>query len=238
MKKLHILGVAIVAVLAFGAIAVASASAAVTFLLADWLLNGAVTTTKVPTSATGEILLEDRNALKLGIAAKVLCSGILDGTVGPESEDEITEVLSLTGESISLTALSGTFIACTGDASCETPHVWAVHLPWNTELELWEEGTESGFVILILEKGTSGKPGWYVECTVLGTKITDECLAEAIGGALAENETGGVLTEFLESFTELMELKLALCSSSGEESGVVEGPGLETAPSGTLTVSE
>jgi hypothetical protein len=232
----------LVAMMAVSAVTVASASGAVTFLPAEWLVNGEKVAAKLAATATGEILLEDTNALKAGIKADALCSGILDGTIGPGAADEITELLTLAGVAVPKTALEPSGLACTNDSNCESAKAWAINLPWLTEVQLWEEGTESGFVILISAHAGGAAPGWYVECTVLGVKATDECKAatpesKPEGATLAENETGGVLTEFLESFTELMELKLALCSSSGEETGIVEGPGLEATTEGTLTIS-
>jgi len=242
MKKFSVVGLMLVAMMAVSAVTIASASGAITFLPAEWLVNGEKVTAKLSATATGEILLEDTNALKAGIKADLLCSGILNETVGAGAGGEITELLSLTGTAIGKTALEGAGLACTNDSNCESAKVWAVNLPWPIEVQLWESPPESGFAILIFGHTVLLAPGWYVECTVLGVKATDECKAttpesKPEGVTLAENETGGVLTEFLESFTELMELKLGLCSSSGEETGIVEGPGLAATTEGTLTIS-
>ena len=205
----------------------------ISFLLAEWLVKGEEVSTTLLVEATGTLLLEDLKAT-LGIKAKVLCTGILDGSIGPNGEDEIIEVLSSTGGAISTTALSGTPLLCSGQEGCttgtENDEVWAVHLPWLTLLELIEEESPTlfqGFVVLILPHVGGENPGWYTLCaTALGTS-EDQCTA-AEGMAEASNGTGGALTEFSEAFTLLVGGKLGKCTaSSEEETGNVEGPGEE-----------
>jgi hypothetical protein len=170
----------------------------------------------------------------------------LDGTVGNNGEDEIVELLTLGKVAVSLIALSGTALLCSGQEGCttgtENDEVWAVNLPWKTLLQLVEEASPlfQGFVILISAHSGGGQPGWYVKCaTALGTS-EDECLAttgEEVS-AEAKNVTGGVEETFAESFTLLVGNKLAKCSASSEaESGVVTGSGLDTSLEGALTVS-
>src|ERR1700735_4143794 len=152
-------GVALIAVFAFSAMAVKSvASAAIVTLLAEWLLGGKAVEATLSVQTRGELLLEDKKAT-LGIKAMLLCSGILDGTIGPDGEDEITEILSLAGVATSLTALSGTALLCSGQEGCNTgtenDEIWAVKLPWKTLLELVEETGFTGFADLI-SAGTAG----------------------------------------------------------------------------------
>jgi len=219
----------------------------VLFLLAEWLLNGsAITGTLLVTSTSGTsgLTLIDLKAT-LGVKAAVLCSGILDGFIGENGADEITELLTLGGVAVPLTALSGTALLCAGQEGCETStegaEVWAVHLPWLTLLQLFEEESPTlvtGFVILISEEAGGGKPGWYVQCkTALGT-VDDECLATE-GGAEATNGTAGVLVSFSEAFQLLVIGENANCSASSEkETGVVEGANNEEiSTEGTLSVS-
>jgi hypothetical protein len=219
----------------------------VVFLLAEYLLGGLAVAATLSVETTGELLLEDKKAT-LGIKAMVLCSGILDGTIGANGVDEITELLSLAGAAISLTALSGTALLCSGQEGCttgtENDEVWAVKLPWKTLLELVEEASPTaytGFVVLILP-GTAGPVGWYTKCaTALGTS-EDECLAVE-GGSEATNITEGVGGSFSEAFTLLVDAPLANCSASSEkETGNVgtETPGVEKVveSSEVLSVSE
>src|ERR1700684_4036483 len=137
MKKLNILGVVLVAVFAMSMVVVATASA-VEFLLALWLVGGVNVTANLATDSEGELLLEDTKTL-LGKVA-VLCSGILDGTVGPESKDEVTKLLSLgtLHIEISTVVLVEQGLLCTDQSGgfCPEPLVWAEKLPWDTEAEL------------------------------------------------------------------------------------------------------
>jgi len=224
------LGLALLAIFAFSVVATATASAEL-FLLAEWLFNGATITSELLVESPGELLLEDNKVPILG-KAMVLCSGILDGFVGPGSADLITEVLKLNKESISRTALSGVALECTNQENCPEPLLWAVNLPWTTELELHEDpGPEEDYVVLIL-----GKPGWEIECMGLGQ--TDTCTAETEGGYLLDNGTPTPTALFSEEITELMGLKLATCTLGGVESGLVEGEGLiEHAEGGTISAS-
>lgn len=236
MRKFHVLGMALIAVFALSVVVAESASATVVFLLAEWLVNGAAVTSALPTKAEGELLLENTKAPIVG-KAMVLCSGILDGTVGPNGEDEVIELLNLTGTAISLTALSGTSLSCADQENCESSKVWAANLPWKTELNLIEINGVSFFGILFLKKaGVTGSPGWYVECTVLGVKASEECTAEP-DVAEAKNIAAGVETMFSDKFTEEAGLKLAECSGNKEETGIVEGPGTETTTESGTTLS-
>lgn len=239
MKKLQILGLALVAICALGAVMASTGSATIVTLLAKWLFNTAEFTGNLAVESTGELLLEDTNAV-LGVKAAVLCSGILHGTVaGANGEDEITELLSLTGTAISLTALSGTALSCATEENCESPKVWAVNLPWPTLLELVEGGSLSPeLTVVLILTGATGEPGWYVECTVLGSKIDDECLA-SVGAFNASNQAGGtVLATFSEKLIEELELSLAICSLKKEATGIVEGTGeIKDTEAGPLSTS-
>jgi hypothetical protein len=108
MKKSQMVFVALVAMFAFGALTVESASA-VTFLLALWLAKGVAVTEPLTAEVEGELTFEDTAA-----GAAVLCSVILSGWVGPESLGEISEVLELgTHNLISKTQLVEPGLACT-----------------------------------------------------------------------------------------------------------------------------
>ena len=144
MKRIHVVGLALVAMVALSAIIASTSSAAVTFLLAEWLIGGEKMTAALAVEQSGELNLINTNASGLGIRVEILCTGILDGTVGPASAGEITELLNTSKEAISLTALSGLALEmpnCTNTKNCTEPLVWAVGLPWKTELELMEDTT-------------------------------------------------------------------------------------------------
>ena len=195
------------AVLAMSAMALASSASATTFLLAFWAVGGTDITTTMLTEATGELLLENEKSVA-GRASVQKCSGILDGFVGGNSADDVTELLTLAGVGVGHTPLMGTGITCELELICESSSkVWAVHLPWLSEVELWEQGTESGFVDLLLPNG-KGNPGWYVECKTSLLTVSEECTTpEAV--AEKTNVATGVLDMFSDAFTTLMGAKLA-----------------------------
>jgi|ERR1022692_1192883 hypothetical protein len=238
MKRLRFVGVgaALLAVLAMSAMAVASSASATTFLLAFWAVNGTDVTTTVLSESSGELLLENEKSVA-GAASLKKCSAILDGFVGPKSADDITEALLLAGGGRVSVPLNNTNpITCELEAVCESSsRVWPVHLPWLTEVELWEQGTESGFVDLLLPNG-AGNPGWYVECKTSLLTVSEECTTPE-GVAEKVNLSTGVMDVFSKAFTLLMEAKLALCTGNNEETGVVGEEGETTVSGGVLSVS-
>ena len=116
--------------------------------------------------------------------------------------------------------------------------MWAANLPWLSLLELWEEGTASGFVILYKPHASGGNIGWYIECSDLGIKVSEECATPEVA-AEASNIAEGLNVTFSDTFTELMGLKLTLCSGNKEEAGVATGLVITVSSlGGSLTVSE
>lgn len=215
-KKLQIFGVAFAALLVFGALT-AMAASAVEFLLAEWLVGGKALTAELAVETTGELLLADTNVF--GTEAKVLCSGIFVGTVGPGSADLITEILSL--------AKTAPPISCTVQKDCEastTPKVTPINLPWVTEAELMVDGTET-FMVDLTKAANGAAFGWKLtECLVLGISTPDECTTtEGVNELHLEGTK--LLGTFSTAFTTLAGLKLAKCTVGGEEKGVVEGTG-------------
>ncbi|MGA9313686.1 MAG: hypothetical protein WBV77_03550 [Solirubrobacteraceae bacterium] len=235
MRKFQWFGIAVVAVLLFGMGVASSASAAVAFLLAEWLINGkpVVESESFNVESSGTLLLEATKTL-LG-ASSMECTGTLLGWVGPDGLDLVSEVLNASSELISSTPLSGLPLECKTEKTCEEALVWPLHLGWETLLELWEQGSENGFVVLILPDPTEN-PGWYVLCEKTITKPVDECSAPTVGAELGLS--GATLTgTFSEAFTELMEEKLATCTQAKEEVGVVESVGADTIASAGNTIN-
>lgn len=147
MKKIHALALALVAVFAFGALSVASASAL------EWLIDGAAVTALTSTEGIGTLVLEDS---KIGL--KMACNGVLDGSVGPNGEDEITEIL-VGGVATSLAKP----IVCTGLGGCGSPAEAAGEgLPWHTQLAGTSEDTISSAT-------------YWSMCNVLGFLTEEEC---------------------------------------------------------------
>ena len=239
MKRSHIVGVGVtvLAALALSAMTVASvASAAVTFLLAEFLENTVGIGETILVEGSGELELENTKAPIVGNAA-IKCSGILDGDIGVNGAGDVTEALSLSKELVNFTPLEERAELCSNVLNCESSRVWPVGLPWLGQLELWEEASESGFVILVVPN--AGKvPGWYIECTDLGIKASEECTAPE-SAAEARNVPSGVEVIDSDAFTTLMELKLGLCSGNKEETAILTGSGvIVTSLAGPLTVSE
>ena len=212
------------AVLAFSAVSVATASAEV----ALWLANGNTITVLTLSDIEGLVVLE--NVIPLIGTIKIECSDIFDGSVGAEGEDQITEVLDLEAKKVGA-PLSAEFVNCvvistTNAALCELgelAEVWAENLPWTTQLELM---TTVGQEILdLITAGTGGLPGYEVRCVI--TKSENLCEIPLSG--IATNVAGGVLIVNLRTESET-------CTTG---KGFVEGEGTALLTNGeTLTVSD
>lgn len=160
MKKIHMVGLALVAVLAFGAMSVASASAA------EWLTLGGAALTKAEAATTkGSLLLHNKKipALEGGGELTVTCAGSFVGTVGPGAADTVTEVLGTKGEvnEVACEVTASTNSICKAGQKVV---VKPVHLPWTTKLitvgtEIFDEAT------------ATGNPGYGVTCV----SITNTC---------------------------------------------------------------
>jgi hypothetical protein len=163
MKKLHILGLALVAMFAFAAVAAGSASAT------EWLVSGAAAPAGSATTSTGSIELED-----MTLGASVKCTTTTDeGTVGAGAADTVTKV---------------TFAGCTSPKGCTSvDNVEAIHLPWTTTAS----GTAPSFKDTISEKGTGGAPGYLIECVSAGLLLDDSC-TKATANVEVKNLTSSV----------------------------------------------
>ncbi len=220
MKLFRPFGVALVAVFAFSAMVAATASAeSLPTLLAEWLVNNTGVTATLPVDFEAQELLWETKTVLGNV--DVLCSGLFDGTIGEDGVGELAEMLSLNGELISLTALTGLALECVSDTTslCSNPaKLWMVNLPWPTLLELLVDGTEEFLVYLIMMKGASN-PGWEVECA---NGLSDECTALEFVSKMT-NLAGGVDTMFEEAFTVLAGAELFNCVTAGANTGVLEG---------------
>jgi len=233
MKRFHVVAVALVAVFAVSMAAVSAASA-VEFLLALWLANGEPVTAALLVETEGELELTSLNAGGLGITTKLLCSGILDGWVGPESLDFISELLSLNGTLIPTTVLTGTPLLCANSGNCTEPEVWA-DVPFETEVELMIDGASTILVDLLL------KAGWYAQCLILGVTASELCESPTEGTAgEVTNEANGTVAGLLsQAFQELSGGLKGTCSLGGAETAEVQsvGAGITLEPGVTLSVS-
>jgi hypothetical protein len=216
MKKIHVLGLALVAMLAFSVVAAASASAATL----QWLAGGkAIASPGLNSETIGQLSLGSTNGAKLKIEAIVLCSGIFTGSVGPGGEDMITGVLNLSKEPVT----SAKKLLCSSVKTCEgESEVIPVNLPWLTHLELM--GTEAEPLFLdVLEAGNgstgeSGNPGWEVKCKTILATVTEKCTAANQGANVVNDMTeNDVLGTFEKETTPP-----ATCNVGGANTGFVE----------------
>jgi len=220
MRKIHIVAMALFAVFAFSSFA-ASSAFALTFELAEWLVAGKTVEAELPSEGSGELLLEDT---KFGA---VICDGILDGTIGPNSQDLITKILTLAG--VEIGELTGTGLICTTEKTCESSatdiEVFPMKLPWDTEIEL---DVETG-VAYVLVLGAE----YTVECLLLGILGEDTC-TDAEAATEAVNVSPGVE---LKGASE----PLGTCSIGGATSGLVEfitGKNLLTSKEGVVEINK
>jgi hypothetical protein len=200
------------------------------FLSALWLESGSPVSAILSTESEGELELVGNNGGGLGIKVAVLCSGILDGWIGPNGLDYTSELLTLAGTAVPSTALTGTPLACTNNANCTKPEVWA-DAPWESETVLMVVGTETFYVDLLFNAG------WTMQCEILGTKVEELCSAAETAVKLTNEVSGTVDTEFSFAFQALAELSLDNCTSGGTETGEVNGLGILLESGVTLSVS-
>jgi len=193
-----LLGVAFVALVAFGAVMTASASAELVLEPASWLVNGGNVAAGTPVETEIELLFE--NVLNGG---GILCSVIFKGTVGPGGEDEITDILAL--DRVTLIAPQdpgtvGTGIKCTGEKLCNnSTEIWPAHLPILTLLRF--DKTDGLYYDEILEHVVGTEKyfaDYYIHCVSL---ITVNELCSFVAGTLMEVVNGvtdveGGLTAF------------------------------------------
>ncbi len=227
MKKVHVVLMALVAVLAFSAAAAGSASAEVT-LLAEWLVKGV----GIAEGASVEALTGESLTLgHLGLA-EVRCSGFFDGLLLANGLDTVESVLNLAGELVG-EKLTGLAVICESISTCEKTsdvEVWPVNLPWLTIMYLMESGT----YLDLFYKENGLQPGFTVLCLVLGIEIDEECTGET--SAILENGATDVIGTF--SIADLEAEKLEATCKGEAQKGFQTGSGLTELVSGeTLAVS-
>ena len=238
MRNLRVLGVALFALFAFGAIAATAA-----FAEDEWLVEGAAINAPTRSESEGSIVL--RNFEKAGLTpvlTEILCTGIFVGTVGGaapnKGADTVTEVqtagsvkvgtdnATLTGTPLICNVITdgGSIIGCTaGEGLAE---LWPANLPWKSEIDL----TVTGMPLDLFSSGGTGEPGYEVECLSLaGIKGANLCVSPTGTDStttLIENFAGGggipasVLGTF-DPFGTTEDELLANCSLTGEHTAEV-----------------
>jgi len=139
MKKIYILGIALLALFAFGGAMASGASA----LESVWLVNNVKPAAQVPAVIEEGLLVIDVLNSLLGLVVEFECSGEFDGFVGPGAEDEITKVLDLNLKEIGALGTLGTGVDCTVigaslvcTSAAKLIELWPDELPWGTLIEL------------------------------------------------------------------------------------------------------
>jgi hypothetical protein len=228
MKKISLVGLALVAVCAFGALSAVSAFAALEYTTAQWLVSGVQPTVTLAADGLGEGLFEN-----IKLAGNFLCSGLSEGTIGPAGLATVTAVFNLAGTLIEELDAS----TATGGLSCVEDNklcgngteVWPVNLPFLTVVVL---DTETGLFYALAVKNANGLlPAFKALCLSI---IPVELLCEAVelSGAELLNVAAGVEPMGAGEPN----------GNCGSEAGVALGEsdpgGLITSTGGALTVSE
>ena len=97
MRKFQVFGLMLFAVLAFSAVATASAFAEV----GEWLVENVKPAEALPAETEGLLIVARLvSSTNSAVLQEVDCEGILDGTIGPGVADTVTAVLNLAKELI------------------------------------------------------------------------------------------------------------------------------------------
>jgi hypothetical protein len=194
-------------------------------LLAVWLTQGQPVVTLSSTTTTGRFTLEDTKTI--AGAAAVLCAVTEDGSVGPNGEGEITEILNVSAEPVG--ELGGLALLGTGAASgvgseCKTVKTCAEGTA-ASPIEVWPVSDVLHIIVFLdflgiirrLEFSLKETLGYELLCLVLGINTEDTCTSAA------NKFTVEVINdpENVAIPAGAEEKPLALCSQSGEETGKI-----------------
>jgi hypothetical protein len=153
-----------------------------------WLVNGALAASEVASDTEAELQIDILNNAKTMLLFELLCSVILDGTVGPDGKDEITAVLSL--GNFTAGNLGGTGVNCEVmeplplicDSVSKIATIWPDNLPWPSSL------INTGTKFEDDEGAVNKEPGFDFECeNSAAGKLSSLCEGQLI----SEVETTG-----------------------------------------------
>lgn len=207
MRNIHVLALALFAVLAFGSV-IATSAFAEEAEESELLISGAVAVAGQLLDAEGELLLEDTKGGIFGEAVKILCSFLTLAEVLTSTDIDITTIYALGAADPE--TLGSAKIPCTTQAGiCSEPTASAVHLNWLVEIK--PEGTTPS---LLYSEGEGGNPGWAVECNKVAE---DECTGKT--AVEFKNETNGTIDTEFNAAT----LTPENCTRGGTGAGLIEG---------------
>ncbi|MGH2879533.1 MAG: hypothetical protein ACRDK4_08015 [Solirubrobacteraceae bacterium] len=237
MRKIQLIGAALLALLAVG---VLTASAA--FAETELLLGGNPITELINVTIGGELGLRD--TAFLSGAVEFLCNWFFDGMVEAggtlgfieavlnSSKELMSAEVTRNGEKV-----TGDDVSCESMGSgCMNPALLvAVDLPWHFIFMLLEGTNE--YMIHLLKGGEEAgdkEPGYVAVCeTLLIGNVEDYC--HGLTYAALANEAGGLLAEFSNN----AEISTPIaCSQGNSEADLLAGGGFITAEGGgALTIS-
>jgi len=230
MRKIQIIGLAFAAVFAFSMVSASGASALTLWDECMETSGGAFTNPDcnvlgspnlwewlpITVATNVDSLVTDLILRSSGVVTvEILCEGSLDGTVGPNGEDEVIELLTVGGVAITLAAP----VECTNITGCPEPLANPVNLPWKTQLVNVTAEDAAGD---LLGPGASGlPPGWFVLC--VGNGQSNECTkADTI--LLVENLEAELEVDLIFPLsTDTTNLPLAECTNAFSNDGLVTG---------------
>jgi hypothetical protein len=175
MKNLMRTGAVLVAVLAFGPLAIAQADES-----SEWYENGGKITSAKADTGEGSFEVEDTNS-----KIKAWCQTLQKGKVGGLSAGSIESITGRSGEK-AIACENRNEAACHGTVTME-----AINLPWSTTLS--RAGTE---VRNKVSSGGAGEPQWVIQCKSETEKFKEQCLAET--NATIKNKSNGTVEALLE----------------------------------------
>jgi hypothetical protein len=236
MRKIHIVGVSLVAMFAFLAVGAASALAA-----GEWLADGKTIATPLASETSGELNLINLKSAGGAVLVEVKCSGIFEGTVGGGGNDSVTALIGLAGEKIGgLGDTNATTLNCTVTATakelgdCVATGELAEVLPTNLSKELstsWStliELMELGGVHYYLDKFPSTS-GYEVKCKTSLGELENKCEGATSAFLTNSEPEGSVIGKFgkvLITATEEEESEATNCNLTGTGTGTLSGEGL------------
>ncbi len=227
-----------------------AAAATPAFAEDEWLAKGVPITAALSAETPIELTLVTLEKAGGAVLEEILCSVIMDGTVGPGAEGSIEDLLSLSGEVIGelgmtnekaldctvVNSVESSPIACKRNTLVE---LWTTNLnlelglKWKTQIELM--GAEPLFLNHVFGGGVEKEVAYTFKCELNnGLPIEETC--EGLTSAALENTLEGTRMAF--NWEAPISSEPGTCSGLGAGTGALKGSGLIKLASGEfLSVS-